>query len=277
MEFTELVAERLPSLTPDMGRVACFLLEHPHRLGHLSAARIGEEVGVSDATVIRTVRSLGFDSLADMRERVASEMSPQRRLDATLRAPSRGGSLVERLVGERCDDVAQLVDRVRGDDLVAAVRVLARAKRLVVVGFGPSGFLAGYTAHHARRLGIVAHAVTATGSDLADELLDVRPSDGYVVLSYDPPGGPVDVVLAQAAAARATVVLVTDAPSRRSATVVLPVGRGDPRHVASHAATLAVLESLVLALAARHDQRADAATSRLRELRADIAAASRRS
>ena len=118
--------------------------------------------------------------------------------------------------------------------------------------------------------------MTATGSDLADELLDVRPSDGFVVLSYDPPGGPVDVVLSQAAAAGAAVVLVTDAPSRRSATVVLPVGRGDPRHVASHAATLAVLESLVLALAARHDRRADAAAGRLRDLRADITAASRR-
>src|SRR6478752_5087934 len=133
MDFAELVAARSPSLTPDTRKVACFLLDESHRLGHLSAARIGEAVAVSDATVIRAVRSLGFESLDDMREQVAAELSPRRRLEATLRPASPAQSLVEQLLAERVEHVSRLADRVAGADLTEAVRALGRAKRLVVV------------------------------------------------------------------------------------------------------------------------------------------------
>jgi len=277
MSVAERIAAVLPELSAGPHRVARFLLDHPHRVGHLSAARIAGETSVSDATVIRTVRSLGFGSLAELREAIAEELSPPGRLVATLRDPGSGMPLIGRLLQHRVDDVVSLSERVGHDPMAAAVQVLNRARRMSFVGFGPSGYFAGYAAHQARRLGLAARSITATGSDLADELLDVRATDAFVVLSYDPPGGLVEVVLGAAAEAGADVVLVTDEPARRPVppAVVLLVGRGDPLEVASHAATTAVLETLVLAVAARHEPQAAAASERLRTLRSAIRATAR--
>lgn len=277
MTVVERISAHLGKLSAGPLRVARFLLDQPHRVGHLSAAKIAEETGVSDATVIRTVKSLGFGSLAELREAVADELSAPGRLVTTLRGSPAGPPAVERLLQRRVDDVVHLAERLGPDALPAAVRVLARAKRVTFVGFGPSGFFAGYAAHQARRLGLVARAITATGSDLADELLDIDAREAFVVLSYDPPGGVVESVLAEAAAVGAPVVLVTDQPRPRLATpaVVLLVGRGDPTEVASHAATTAALETLLLAVAARHEGRAEAAADRLRTLRASIRATGR--
>lgn len=277
MSVVEHISSRLPELAPGPHLVARFLVEQPHRVGHLSAARIAAETGVSDATVIRTARALGYPSLAALREAIAEELSPPGRLLTTLRERPSGAPLVGRLLDRRVDDIVHLAERIGPDALSCAVQLLNRARRITFVGFGPSGFFAGYAAHQARRLGVAARAITATGTDLADELLDVKASDTFVVLSYDPPGSPVDVVLNEAATAGAGVVLVTDAPAPHAAApdVVLLAGRGDPLEVASHAATTAVLEALVLAVAARHEARAEAASTRLQTLRAGIRATTR--
>src|SRR5690349_2831801 len=90
--LADLVEQRREELGPAEQRVAAFLVEDRHRVGHLSAARIAAEVGTSDATVVRTARSLGFSGLSELREYVAAELAPApaRRLAATL-GPARRG------------------------------------------------------------------------------------------------------------------------------------------------------------------------------------------
>src|SRR5271155_2221381 len=50
-----------------------FLLATGPRAGAMSAREIAQSVGTSDATVIRTARSLGFDGFRDLRRFVASQ------------------------------------------------------------------------------------------------------------------------------------------------------------------------------------------------------------
>jgi DNA-binding MurR/RpiR family transcriptional regulator len=270
--LADLVAQRSEELGPAERRVAAFLVEERHRVGHLSAARIAAEVGTSDATVVRTARALGFSGLGELREQVAAELAPAQRLAATL-GRGRRRSSVAALLDERIESVGRLGERVDAAVVEQWVQALAKADRIVAAGFGPSAHLVGYFAHQLRRIGARTLVVDASGSDLADQLLDVASGDIVVLLSYDERTRSARAVLDRAAAVRAPVLLVTDdagRPAAARAASVLPVGRGTPGAMASHAATTIVLEVLTVALAGATRRRADRSLRDLQALRASV-------
>jgi DNA-binding MurR/RpiR family transcriptional regulator len=277
MSFVSRLAACAGELSPAEVRVAAFLAEHPHSVGHLSAARLADAARTSDATVIRTVRKLGYGTLAALRESLASELSLSGRLDATVSGAAKRGSATQRLVEERIAAVGTLPSRVDEQTLRQATDVLAPAKRVCVVGFGPAAHLAGYAAHQLGRVGVAARAMTTTGRGFADELAQLEAGDAVVVLAYDGVTAEVAVLLEHAVALEVPAVQLTadllGADPR--AAVVLCAGRGDPMHSPTHVATVVLLEVLVLALAARRARRAEQAGRRLERLRRQLSAAAR--
>jgi DNA-binding MurR/RpiR family transcriptional regulator len=275
--LSDLVEQRRDELGPAEQRVADFLVEQRHRVGHLSAAKIASEAGTSDATVVRTARALGFTGLGALREYVASELAPAERLAATLSSQRR--TKLSSLLDERMSSVASLDERVDEATLSEWVRHLATAPRIVAVGFGPAAHVAGYFAHQLRRVGATVVTIGSTGPDLADELLDLAPGDVVVLLSYDERSPAAQVVLDRAGEVRAPVLLITDDPRRPAALradSVLPVGRGTPGQVISHAATMVVLEVLIVGVAAASRRRADRSLRTLQSLRERLGAGGRR-
>lgn len=268
------ITAQIDTLTPSEARVAAYLVENPHRVGHLSAARLAAEAGASDATVIRTVRRLGFAGLGELREALAEELSLSGRTRTALAARDETSDPVLRLIDERRAAVAALPERVADDDLVAAVTVLAGAARVCVVGFGPAGHLAAYSASQWERLGIPARALTATGRGFADDLAALRPGDAIVLLAFDGATREVEVLLDRADTLDVPVVRLGDlhTGTGRPTTVTLPVGRGDPTRSVSHAPALVVLEALALAAAAQRGDAADEASRLVEDLRRQLAA-----
>jgi DNA-binding MurR/RpiR family transcriptional regulator len=153
---------------------------------------------------------------------------------------------------------------------VAAAGVLDHAERVVVFGMGPTGLLARYTAMLLVRSGRQARSLDAAGIALADQLLDLRAGDALLLLAYGRAYPEVTATIAEARRRLLPIVLVTDDENSglaRMADVVVPAPRGQAERVALHGATLAVLEALVLGLAASNRPRALAALERLNGLR----------
>jgi DNA-binding MurR/RpiR family transcriptional regulator len=272
------ITAQIDALSPSEARVAAFLVENPHRVGHLSAARLAAEAGASDATVIRTVRRLGFAGLGELREALAEELSLSGRTRSALAAHDETSDPVLHLIDGRIGAVAALPERVADDDLVAAVSVLSDAGRVCIAGFGPAGHLAAYSASQWERLGVPARSMTATGRSFADDLAVLRPGDAVVLLAFDGATREVEVLLDRADALEVPVIRLGELHSGagRPVAITLPVGRGDPTRSASHAPTLVVLEALALATAARHGDAADEASHLIEDLRRQLAARSTR-
>src|SRR5215469_8136408 len=86
--FDEQVSAALDALSPAEQRVARLIVEQKEAFLLGSAAQIGALVGTSDATVVRTAQSLGFESLAALREAALADLTgrptPGARLRRTL-------------------------------------------------------------------------------------------------------------------------------------------------------------------------------------------------
>ncbi|WP_433503282.1 MurR/RpiR family transcriptional regulator [Pseudonocardia halophobica] len=266
---------RAVRLTEAEQRVVDYLLAHPRQAILASAGQIAEGAGTSDATVVRTARTLGFAGLPELRQsltdRVVGATGPAAQVRRVAADSSAG--LLERVFEEAAERLARTAAAVDGAAFDAAVALLAEAGEVVGYGLGPSELVARALALRLTRIGRRARATGAVGFRLADDLVGLGP-DAVVVL-YLPARRTVDaeVVLDHVRAVGARSVLVTDALGGAfgdRADVVLDAvhGLGD---VTGEGLTAAVLtDALCLAVAARDERSVVAADETLTRLRADL-------
>jgi DNA-binding MurR/RpiR family transcriptional regulator len=262
-------------LSPGERRVAAYYLEAGSRAATMSAREVAAVLGTSDATVIRTAHALGYASLRELRRAAAEDDEPTLagRLERTLAGTSDPYDVLVAAVRSQTDSLDTLLRRIDADQFELATSILAGAARVVMAGTGPSGHLAGYAAFLARRLGRPSLALTATGIDHADELLELRAGDAVVALAYGRIHPHVRALVGRAGQLAVPVILVTDAAGGRSigaTSCVLAAGRGPATLFASHGPTIVLLEALVLAVARTDLDRAERSLGDLNELRSGL-------
>src|SRR5512136_677085 len=116
--FSQLISERFLRLTKSEKRIANYLNQNQDEAAFRSAGEIADQLELSEATMVRFARTLGFDNYPAMR--AALQVSFRHRLTHASRLRSRlddlraGGDIFERLVASEIDyltEALQTVDR----------------------------------------------------------------------------------------------------------------------------------------------------------------------
>jgi DNA-binding MurR/RpiR family transcriptional regulator len=276
--FDDRVSAAFETLPPAEQRMARFFVGQKQAVLLGSAAEIAALAGASDATVVRTARSLGFESLSALRQVLLADLtgtaSPGRRLARTLQET--GGdsaSALRHVVGLHEDALEALKQPGMEAAFADAIDILAAARRRHIFGIGPSGAMAEYAALQFNRIGLPSSALSVSGVALADRLLWLESGDAVLMMAYAPLYREVEIVLDQAGVREVPVVLISDnlgplVSDRVAAT--LPVPRGKADHLASHGGTLVLIEAMIIALAAKAGEAAFDSLDRLSGLRGAI-------
>jgi len=264
-------------LSPASHRVATYIDLNRVAVLASSAMELAARTETSDATVIRTVQALGFTGLAELKQvLLASVDRSSTSADDMRRTLGDIGEDTNRAIKAVIEAHDEAMEGLRSPEarasIAAAVSILHPATRIAIFGIGPSAALAVYVATLLARGGRRTLTLNATGSTLADQLLDLRVGDALLVLAYGRAYGEVVTVFAQARQLGLPIALVTDSLDdklARFANVILPARRGRSERVALHGATLVCLEALVLGLAAASSDTV-ASLERLNRLRRDL-------
>lgn len=272
------LSTREAAMPPAMLRVAHFLNRNRVAILTHSAAELAALTGTSDATVIRTVQTLGFQGLAELRQSIAAGIgnssAPLQHMRQTLdEVGSKEPAAVDIVLDTHADSLAKMREPKAREQIYKAVALLREAERIVIYAAGPSRPLAEYLRLLMGRHGQPAKVIGQGGLGLADELLDLSGRDRLLLLSYGKPYKEVQLVAAEAAIAGIPIVLVTDAPSgklARAAQAIITARRGRTERVALHGATLIALEALVMGLAVSHHGRTIGTLTRLGHLRSAL-------
>lgn len=277
ISLDERIEAALVSLPPAEQKMASFFRTQKEAVLLNSAAEIAEKAGTSDATVVRTARSLGFDGLSSLREAILADLTgggPEGRLKRTLEDLSEDpdGALGHVLKAHR-ESLDVMATPEFSEAFKRTVDLLFSARRRFIFGIGPSGSVADYAALQFNRLGLPTTALSDSGVGLADGLLSVGKGDVILMIAYAPVYREVSVVLDHAEANNAPVALIGDslAPYVRKRVVeILPVPRGRADHLSMHGATIVLIEAMIVALAAQDRGAALASLEKFGALRGAI-------
>lgn len=272
------IADKWGALRPTEQRVAEFLRNNRHEALLGSASALAEKIGTSDATVIRTTKALGYESLDAMRRAVAAEdaptLTPAARLSRTL---AEIGDDVGAAFAATLDIHAQALERLRqdvtSDQFARVVERIIGAECTFVFGIGPSSSMADYLALQLGRFGLRARSLTRTGLLFADDIRQLRAGDGVIVFAYSRPYAEVAVLLDVARRLKLPTSLVTDTlavQGAHKADDVLLVARGRAEMMSMHTATLALIEAMLVGVATRRPKQTIDSLQRLNDLRSRI-------
>jgi len=273
--FSERIASYAPDLSPALRRVVIYLDSNRSETLAKSAMELAEQIGTSDATVVRAAQALGFDGLKELKRAIAESMgrgeTPADNMVRSLNDVRGNASIAATQVIR--GHISALEPLLAGDPhraLVAAIDLLSTKERVAIFGLGPSSHIAEYFQLMMSRMGRPTISITASGKQLADQLLTIDTADALVLLSYGRTYHESQAVMSAAKELRLPVVLLTDSAETKliaQATVVLHVPRGRAKHVALHGATLVALDAILLGIATRDEERTIASLQKLNRLR----------
>jgi DNA-binding MurR/RpiR family transcriptional regulator len=261
------VRAHLPTLQPSDARVARVFVDQPNVVIYRSASEVGEMAGTSSATVVRCAQKLGFKGFHDLKLALAQELAvfesgsveaPESTVDPRLAVLAQ----VTRAGAETVRDAGAMVDPAAFEAVVAS---LGLARQVLFVGVGTSAPLCQDAAYRFLAIGVPATAP----HDIHVQHVNARllgPEDVCVIVSHT---GSTRESLEVAQAARdagATTVAITSFARSALTELVDHVIVAGARELsfrleamASRLAHLALLDALLVAVAAGNEERARAA------------------
>lgn len=273
--FTKRYRARKERLSPSLRLVADFIDQNRLDVMTRSAFELAKAIGTSDATVVRAVKALGFDGLADLRHKLANAYghgsAPAENLTRTLaNVGVNAGCAMNRVLDNHIATISALQTEAFQRAMNDALAVLHNAKRIAIFGIGPTAHIAGYFSNRLRRKGRRQFLLDKTGTMLADQLLDLEKGDALLMLTYGRAHYEAETAMTEARRLNLPIILITDSNNHtllRKAKVVVNVGRGESGHFSMHGATVVGLEMLLLGLAQSDHINAVGTLRRLERLR----------
>jgi len=272
----ELVRHHLASLSPAERKLARVLLASYPIAGLESVARFAERAAVSPPTVTRFITKLGFRGYPEFQEVLRHEV--QARLSSPLERyrdehSERGaGSLLADSLDVSRRNLQATIEQLSHHDFEEAVGLLSDVRRRVLVlGGRVSAQLARYLTGQLHLLRPGVTLVDVERSAPAQQLIDLRKGDVFVVFDYRRYQADTIESARIASAQGANVVLFTDpwlSPASAFARQVLVTSVETVVPFDSLVAATAVVEAMVAAVLDRLGPRAQARMQSLDRLRA---------
>lgn len=230
-EVLPRIRTELPTLNPSERRVAEIFVDRPDWTIEASAQEIADAAATSRATVVRTAQRLGFTGYPQLRVLLARDLGLAADRPGAHDADSPDPVAVFRAflhdVAVTTTDALTLLD---GDDVRAAVDLLADAEHVLVVGNGLSAPVALDLSMRLNAIGRVADSPT-DHIEQGVRARRLKPGDVCLVVSGSGSTRPTIAAARAAAETGASVVALTASATSSLtdvATVSLVVGLGAP-------------------------------------------------
>ena len=238
-------------------KISDFILMHYEDACYLTAAKIGETVGVSESTVVRFASELGFEGFPefqkDLKEIVKNRLNNIQRMQVS--ADKISGNILENVLTRDIDRIRQTLSEVSEDSFNNAVDAIVDAKNVYIIGTRSSSALADFLSYY---LGLIfenVHLVQNTNSNgLYEQLFRINKNDILIGISFPRYSNTTVKALRFAHDNGAKTLAITDStysPLTEYATNVLLAHSDMLSFVDSLVAPLSMLNALIVAVSER--------------------------
>src|SRR5512137_1755979 len=162
------IERQLASLSKSQQIIANYLLTSYDEAAFLSAADLAQQLQVSEATVVRFAKAIGYDGFPKMRRHLQElfrvKATPASRLQRKLAdLSSSPGHVLAKVIDMEIQYLTEALHSISPADFDCAVEIILGAPRVFVRGGGPSAILADMLELRLRRQGVFAVSITDSG------------------------------------------------------------------------------------------------------------------
>jgi DNA-binding MurR/RpiR family transcriptional regulator len=274
VDFSQLIAKCFDNLTKSEKRIARYINRKQDEVAFMSALELAGRLGLSEATVVRFARSLGFGGFPEMRaalqESFRARVTHSSRLRGRLGELHEAGDILEQLTVMEIDYMTQALETVNRKELNRAVELLRSRQRIFVFGLGPSISLVQLLEIRLCRSGHFVIPLTTSGREVLDPLLMMTDQDLMFVIAFFDVNATLQMVLEYAKQVGCPVILLTDTLESMladKAEVILSARRGPVSEFHSLVVPMTIINGLLLAEAQEDQERVMSNLDKLDQMR----------
>jgi len=171
------------SLSSSEKKVADFVLEHYQEIIRMTLADVAQESGVSDATVLRFCRSIGYRRWLEFKIDLTQAIPnlPEQILDQVSEGDS-PGKIAKNVFNCSIQALTDTMAVINESDYSKALELINNANKILLVGVGTSGPMANEMHNRFLRLGLNCHVQTDSYIQVMESAL-LSKNDLAIVIS----------------------------------------------------------------------------------------------
>lgn len=254
-ELLQKIEDKYARLSKGQKRLADFIRNNYDKAAFLTAAKMGEEVGVSESTVVRFATALGYDGYPDFQkalgELVRTKLNSIQRMEVTYGRISQSEILTSVLQSD-IDKIKMTISSMDHDAFEEAVNTIVGARKIYVIGIRSCAPLAHFLGYY---LNLICDNVitvnTNSSAEIFEQLIRINEQDVIIGISFPRYSMRTLKALEFASNRKAKVITLTDSihsPMTLYSSCNL-IARSDMASIVdSLVAPLSVINALVVAL-----------------------------
>ena len=241
--------------------IANFIINHYDRAAYMTAAKLGDEVGVSESTVVRFANEIGFDGYPKL-QKVLKELNKSK-LTSVQRIKISSDrinedNLLKSVLQEDMNKIRHTLEEIDQSNFNNIVESILNAKTIYILGVRSSAPLASFLGFYFNLIFDNVRLVHTTSvSEMFEQIIHASKEDVVIGISFPRYSKRTVNAMRFAKNKGATVVAITDnlnSPLAENAVHVITARSDMASFVDSLVAPLSVINALIVAVGLKRKQ-----------------------
>lgn len=249
------IQDNLSGFSKGQKQIANFILSSYDKAAFMTASKLGRTVNVSESTVVRFAAELGFDGYPSMQkalqEMIRNKLTSIQRIEVSK---DRIGNqdIMSMVMQSDIEKIRMTLEDTDRTSFNAAVKEIASANRLFILGIRSAGVLADFLSFYFRFMFDRVNCIdTSAMSEVFEQILHIHQGDVFIGLSFPRYSRRTVKAMKYAKDRGATVIAITDSktsPLTEYADISLLAKSDMASFVDSLVAPLSLVNALIVAV-----------------------------
>ena len=185
-DLLQLISNEMKGFSKGQKRIGAFILEHYDKAAFMTAAKLGETVGVSESTVVRFAAELGFEGYPQLQKSlqdiIRNRLTTVQRMEIIDEQLSGGVDVLHRVMSSDADKIRRTQEEIDPKDFDTVIDSIIGAHRIYILGLRSSGVLAGFLSFYFNHIFEDVVNVGAAQGETFEQMLRIGPNDVLIAL-----------------------------------------------------------------------------------------------
>ena len=260
-DLIKKIQSRMADFSKGQKLIANFIINHYDRAAYMTAAKLGDEVGVSESTVVRFANEIGFDGYPKL-QKVLKELNKSK-LTSVQRIKISSDrinedNLLKSVLQEDMNKIRHTLEEIDQSNFNNIVESILNAKTIYILGVRSSAPLASFLGFYFNLIFDNVRLVHTTSvSEMFEQIIHASKEDVVIGISFPRYSKRTVNAMRFAKNKGATVVAITDnlnSPLAENADHVISARSDMASFVDSLVAPLSVINALIVAVGLKRKQ-----------------------
>lgn len=182
------INEKFNKMSKSHKRIATYIMDHYEQAAFMTAARLGETVGISESTVVRFAYALGYEGYPefqqDLAEWVKNKLNSIQKIGAKYGKSTQSEVLTSVLTADM-DKIADTIEHVDPQAFELAVDTILSAKNIYIVGIRSCDPLARFLHFYLNMIRSNVYLVgTTSTTEMFEQMIRIDEKDAIIGISF---------------------------------------------------------------------------------------------